>query len=156
DGAARHFPVGEIGSPLRWVGDALWLYGRDGWHRLDPATGTWSDGAPEPARELSACAERGMRLKVDRGGGRQRLVLEAAPRPDAPDHIATLGGRVLVIATDRPHDQHFDTHRGDFGVTRFAASCDYFVFSFGESIYVGNVATGEFAYLTAGTFPDSR
>jgi hypothetical protein len=163
DAKLQHFAVDEPerGYAARWSRDgaAVWFYTGTGPHRIELASGAITavdhvdpaDLADAQAPDPSVCPARGLRLVIERTGDRQLIVLESLPTSSDPDHLSSLQRRTLVQATDKPHGQETDPFPGGFGDTLFTASCDRFVFTFEEQVYVGSVATGRFAYLTAGT-----
>jgi hypothetical protein len=78
---------------------------------------------------------------------------------DNRNQIAAVEPRVLVASTDHPGPSGDGAinlgkpHPGALGVQLFTPSCDHFVFTLEDRVYVGNIATGRFAFLIRGGRP---
>ncbi len=166
DLTVRRFPLANPTYWLSWSADSREIYFGHGFHdfRLELTTGETSRtdrttvraarraGVDEPGD--STCIARGQRLEVRRTSYRQRLVLVPISMPADPDHLSTIEPRVLVEATDQDWSPHSGRELPSrLGDAFFTASCDHFVFTLGDVVYLGETRTGRFAYLTTGRDP---
>src|SRR5262249_5995713 len=106
-------------------------------------------------REPTECPRHGLRLEKRIAHGEQEIVLVALARPDDPEQLTSIADRVVVAATDHPDPwtSRFDYGKpspGPLSVAFFTPKCEHFVFALENRIYVGNVATGRFAYVHRG------
>jgi hypothetical protein len=128
----------------RWSADgqSLWFYYGGKVFRMVVATGA-IDAEPPPVQEslnVRDCPARKRRLILEVSHERQSIVLEEAE-----------SRRTLVTATApdwHPHQGGSPPAR--IGDLAFSRSCDHFLFAYDAAVYVGNVATGQFAFLIAG------
>lgn len=167
DLGVRRFPLPNPTYWLRWSADSREVHYGHGLQefRLELATGQSSrvertttrpgrSEQPGPPPGGETCATRGMRLELDRRGSRQRIVLVPISIPGDPDRLRAIEPRVLVEATDHdwsPHSGHeFPSRLGD---AFFTASCNHFVFTLRDIVYLGETRTGRFARVIAGSDP---
>jgi hypothetical protein len=172
DGSVRHVPVEPPGPPprpflsVRWAGtsDAV-LFEYAGRFRLDRATGKiaaidkedWliASSAPTP----TDCPARGFKLERRTRNHRQEIVLISLASQDDPERIVAVEPRVLVASSDHPGPSGDGAvnlgkpRPGALGAELLSPSCDHFVFTLEDRVYVGNVATGRFAFLIRGGRP---
>ena len=158
--AIQRFPMAERPDDVSWSKDSKGLLVRTGRvptvRRLDLATGAFAPTDEEAAdptifvapRTDHVCPARGLKLEVEQAAERQQLVVVAIGGPSNPDQLAAQSRRVLVEATNRGARD-----AGELGGAMFTRSCEHFVFTLGDRVYIGELATGRFAFLIAGTNP---
>ena len=172
DGTVRQHTLDAPGPPprpflsVRWASasDAI-LFEYAGRFRLDRATGKiaaidkedWQIATSAPS--ATDCPARGLKLERRTRGGRQEIVVVSVAPHDDPEQLAAVEPRVLVTATDHPGpsgDGAINLGKprpGALDVELFTPSCDHFVFTLEDRVYVGSVATGQFALLLRGGRP---
>jgi len=152
------------GLSITWAKDGASLlvidYGER--YRVDLATAArtpidkldWeANESPKP----TDCPARGLRLERRLRKSRQEIVLVPLASTANPEQLASTTDRVLVASTN-----YSDPWGGDgavnmmkkrpaaLGVDMFTPSCEHFVFSLEDRVYVGSVATGQYAFLMRG------
>jgi hypothetical protein len=158
DGSARHFPLEQPGPPPRPSLFVHWAKASDGVlfdyagrFRLDIGTGKiapidkqdWQIELAAPA--AAECPARSLRLERRTRDHRQEIVAISLASHDDPEQLAAVEPRVLVSSTA--------TGSNSLAVVLVTPSCDHFVFMLEDRIYVGNVATGRYAFLMHGGRP---
>ncbi|MEJ7600072.1 MAG: hypothetical protein WKG01_19345 [Kofleriaceae bacterium] len=158
--AVKRFPMAERADDVRWSKDSSGLLVRAGrvqtLRRLDLATGAFAptdEEGEDPTifvapRTDHVCSARGLQLEVEHTADRQQLVVVAIGGPANPDQLGAQPRRVLVEATHRR-----SRDAGELGGAMFTRTCEHFVFTLGDHVYVGELATGKFAFLVVGTNP---
>jgi hypothetical protein len=150
------------GVSFVWAKDGAALFVSDGEerYRLELATGArtpsdaldWKVNAP---LEPTECPARGLRLERRVTRDRQELVLVPLAGASDPEHVASVGDRVLVASTNHPAPWRgrgvLGPRPGELRAASFTPACDYFVFSLEDRIFVGSIATGRIAFLMRGS-----
>ncbi len=163
--AVQRFPVDSLVTIKDWDGDGAIVFWADPMEkamRLDLATGAVTPmTAPEEPLQASppaTCRDKGMQLEIIHAGFHQSIVLTSIAQTNDPEHIAMIEPRELVSASWGVSTVHGDLYPHVLASLMFSSSCDHFLFTFADKIYVGDIATGKFAWLVAGSSvrPDSR
>lgn len=161
DGSFQHFKIGPHDLFVEWSANSEAVLYRNGLHveqQIDATTGVPSDALPrgsyEPvaaAEAPSLCEAHGFDLGMKDSGGKVKIIL--VPTEDksvvAKPRFSNLP-RVLVVATSYPwsaHSRGFPDSLASYGFTK---SCTHHLFTLGRKIYLGNLATGTYAYLASG------
>jgi hypothetical protein len=168
-GEARKYPVPSQGPQRSWLNfsftptsDAI-VFDQNGYFQLDLASGAITaidkvifETLSKPPSAVD-CSARGVRLEERTRKGKQEIVIVATASRSNPEELATLDTRVLVRATDepQPHGDGAITmtwhHPGPLSAELLTPTCEHFVFGLEGWLYVGNVATGQYARLVKGT-----
>ena len=156
--AVHRFPVDSLVTIKDWDGDGaigFWSEQDNARMRLDLATAAVTPVIePEEPLQASApitCRDKGRQLDVTHDGHHQRIVLTSVAQTSDPEHVAAIAPRVLVSASWGVSNVHGDLYPHVLASLMFSSSCDQFLFSFADEIYVGDIATGAFAWLIAGS-----
>lgn len=176
DGTVRKFPLvwnGVGNAPYvgtRWApaSDAV-FYKDDSWHRLDIGSGAVTPADKVDERMLDdvslllerqtrplECPAKGVSIEQRWEGHQQRVVLVPIAASADPENLSAVKERILVAATDYP-GPHGDgainlgkKWPDSLSVATFTKSCTHYLFELEGKIYVGNVATGAYAFLITG------
>ncbi len=167
DLAVQRFPIKPSADLMRWTSrsDGLWIEDQRKLFRLDLASGALVEHAREAddkdranRHDPEICESRGWRLAVVTKRNRQEIWLEPFARREDPERLPALQPHLLMSSTN--HSDHNTTHvrragpePGVLGRPMFTRSCDHFVFTLGDSVYVADVATGHYAHLIVGRDP---
>jgi hypothetical protein len=151
--------VDRYSLSLTWAKDhsALLVADGDDRYRLDLATGAhtpidkleWKLHEPPPATD---CTTRGLRLERRVAKKQQTIALVTLASSKNPEELSAIEDRVLVAATNHSGGSgRWDPQPGPLEPVQFTPSCDHFVFTLEDRIYVASVATGRYAFLMRGT-----
>lgn len=162
DGSVRRISLGARSEhwslSFAWAKDdsALLVADGDDRYRLDLATGArtridkleWKLHEPPPATD---CPPHGLRLERRVTKGKQTIALVTLATSNNPEQLSVLQDRELVSSTNYSGDGRWDARPGELEPILFTPACEHFVFTLEDRIYVGNVATGRYAFLMRGT-----
>lgn len=159
DGSTRRYPVGrqDIYS-LTWAEDGqgiLFRHLREGGRRLDLGTGEVTEDLETRPRleETSTCAHKGFALEERSRGEKAMIVLTPLAGEMNPERLAFLEPRTLVTATSHDYSAKTTKNSPDYmDSLGFTRSCTHHLFRLGSRIFVGDLESGKFSFLTLGEF----
>jgi hypothetical protein len=151
DLSVRRFPLAQATDWMRWArySDGLLLQRGHQVVKLDLVTGEQTvidpsevdDAMHVDVADEAVCPALGMQLQIIRTAKRQSIVAVSTARATDPDTLPPLERRVLVSATNRSwHPRGGGEPPGKLIPELLTSSCEHFVFTLGENVYVGRCA----------------
>ena len=151
-------PLHDTRIEIAWTKDnaALLVVVGEDRDRIDLASGDrtkadkldWDANAAAPPTD---CTSRGLRLERRLVRGKQALVLVTLAGTTNPEQLASTQDRVLLSATNHGHNsRRWSENPSPLAPKLFTPSCEHFVFTLEDRVYVGSVATGHHAFLMRG------